>query len=466
MAGPLPDRFSVSLAKDTPPQPVKIDRDYRTRRPGDDLHHARLKRLHLSGAGDSALREDAHQLTIDECLPRGLQRPHDRLRTVGRLDGDHPHRLAEPAEARLFGVVPPHEKPDHTCRQARQQNAVHPRHMVRDQQRPAPFRNVLLADHTDPIDRAARQPEQEPDRDVRQQTEGVDHHRNRAQSGHHENLSRREVEVVVQQSEQTAGEQNERECDEVAPGENRPARADVAAVLEVRLQRHVEQPRTDAEQNQAHARPEERLLGRFIGRGGDPTSGHKHQQRTHCNPHGPQRHQSQFDPSARPVPGQQASRPDPQHQHEQQDPDADRRQVQHLGPVTIDVELRERGHGPEERDPQCGPPEAAVRFQQLQSGERLSDRIDGHPPRGVGGRTTGDQQARSQPDRRNPQQRHGRRPERREHDTVLNVRLCERVQSITGDGPQCRGDDRHQPHHPVPFREVMQVEYLRQTPEL
>ena len=137
------------------------------------------------------------------------------------------------------------------------QHAVEPRDMVGDEQGASPLRQVFEPAHVEPVEELAQDPDDAADRRLRNQAHDVDRHGDGAESGRQEDRRGRPVQLRLHEPEQSGSHDHEAVGDEVGRGQNRAAGLHLAALLQVALERNIEQPGRNAQRKEPDARPAE-----------------------------------------------------------------------------------------------------------------------------------------------------------------------------------------------------------------
>ena len=319
-AGPLLEEDAVAEAEDAAPEPVDVHRQHGDIDPIDNLDQAALKWLNLAGAGESPLGEDTDARPFTQGGLGELERLDQGLGAFGVVDGDRAEEIGNPPSDPFLDVAGERDKPDVSGEKVGEEEAVDPGDVIGGEHASARAGQVLQPMHADAIDVSQEQAKQHPDPVLGKKPPDVGGHRKGRDTAQQKDLPGGESQGFLEEVVQAGDREDAAEGQEIARGENLAAFLGRAAVLQERIERHIEETRAGSQQEQQGFGPAPgrgdrlRLRGIDTRRDEEERGGENHDS---CRGEG---HKPQFHATTRPPTRQDAPRPDPQDDDSEQFP--------------------------------------------------------------------------------------------------------------------------------------------------
>jgi hypothetical protein len=164
-----------------------------------------------------------------------------------------------------------HEETNRTVNRGEQQNRIHHRNMVRDQQRTALGRNMVTACQMDAIQGMGRDPQQEPQQGIGQQVEHIDCGQDGEQGNRKEDLRGAEVVIVLEDVIEAGRAPDADKREQIGGGDDPAFILFIGAVLNERVHRYGKETGGESE---GREQPQNSGEGKVWSGEQDPEHGH------------------------------------------------------------------------------------------------------------------------------------------------------------------------------------------------
>ena len=422
----LPEELAFLETENASPHAIQIDWNHGRRRSLEDLLDASPKRQELSGPGNLPLGKNAHEIPLGERIGRSSQGLDDLSRRIVRRDRKHLQGLGKPTQTRNFGEPSIDDKSDESMRGRHEQEAIHKRGVIGDDQRGPLDGKVFYARHPHAINDIDDQPEEKPKEGLR---EGQEHEhrgdeRHEAQSRKHAQGA--ELGLTHQEPEEPHGEEHPCKGDQVDSRDDDPLLGGPGLLLYEDVERDDKESAEQTEADHTRQRRRETLID---SRKDDKQD--RHSERAH-------RHETKLRFAPGNEPGKHASRANTD--TERPDEITGFILVGAEDVVTVEEEHQwnESRQRPEVRHANSRQPQAAVGEDRPKARGELGERIEFYTSFGRGRRHAADHQTAEIPDHRQDSEHQSRRLQ-----ATCEVLRCETGAHGSTDARQKRGELEH-----------------------
>src|SRR5450759_3084672 len=436
--GPLPEKLAAGEAEYAAPQAIQVHRNDGHAAALDNLLHAAFEGPHVAGAADGALGENADDVAGGDFPARGADGFHHVARAAG-AHRDGVGAAQEPVESLHLVDGLPHHEADEALHAGADQEAIHVRHVVGDQQRGSPEGHVFLAVDADAEEAVGEHPQHEADQIIRDDGDDVDRDREQRDAEAEHDGGGAEVQAGVTEPHDEARDEHADGLVEIVGGHHAALFAGVAALLDVGVERDHEEA---AGHRQANHRGGGEREGVAHGHQGEREKAHER------SAHGDQ---PEFHLIAGEAAGQHVARADADGEEGPEQGNAAVVRAQHVPAEVLQVRLEQHAGEPEVRDAEDGEPERLIVEQVAGAAGNFGEGVPAERLSGAGGRDAGDAQAGGEAD--------GGDGERGRADAP-GLRLPHREQHAAAGDAQDDGDEGAHFEPRVAAREVAVAEHL------